>query len=1528
MKKIFFYAFALFWSLAIGLVGPVRAQSGITLLSPANGVNFSVGTTMTINWAYQARGGNLDVFTVELLLGNEVYRTIATSVAPANIPVAFQLTNELPVRNDYRIRVSRTNSPTDNVQTTAFTIGGGRTLALTTLNGGENLTKGQNAVINWNSNAPGNVRIELLRNGNPVQTIAEAAPGSSFTWLVPTSLADGGGYRLRLTNGNDRFLTTTSANDFSIGRVLAVTAPVGGEVWLRGAARNITWTSNVAENVRIELRRAGNLFRTLNASTAGTPAGTFAWTIPNDIPDGTNYRIRVVNTVDTLATATNPADFTIGNFLTFRNPAPGESAFRGTNFNIRWDTNLTGNGRVEVIRAGAVVAQLADNFLLSVGALGWAVPNNLPEATNYRIRITAAAPSTLVSESTEFAITSPLLSLVTPNGGELWNKGRVHRITWITNFGGDVRIDLIVNNAVAQNIVPSTPNNGGFDWTIPTNLANASTYRVRLTGIGGITITGESAANFTIGDAPTISILAPNGGESLPRNGNFNLRWQSNFSDNVRVELLRGGNVVLTPFSNIVNTNSVQWAVPNDLPLGNNYRIRVTNTVLSNVSAQSAGDFTIGLADSIVVAAPNGGERLARGSNVDIRWRTSLTSENVVIELLQNNAVVGGPIATVAANAGTFRWLVPNNVGTGENGYRIRIRTADSRVVGQSSNPFSLIEGIFRINVPAGGETWFLGLTNTVTWTTNLDGAVRLELLRGGATVQTLVASTTASQFDWAVPSSLTPAADYRLRLTSLVDNNRTALSGTFTLATPELRVTAPNGNESLLGNGFRTNITWVNNTGRPVLLELLRGTEVVQAIANNQTGTSFEWTPPDLPDGTNYSVRVSIVGSPAINDVSDAAFTIVRPSIRVVAPNGGENVVRDLTFNISWQSNLGNQLVRILLLNSQGAVIQDITPGGGLTANQSPWGWIVISSRFPTGTNFRIRIIAVNNDRVFGESASGFNIINDNVPPVISNLVQPRLLEINQTVQSLTTSATITDNVRLANVQVFFRPITAAASVGFTARPTESQGNVYSASLPSTLFDELGLEYYLEATDAAGNVSRTPRVAANLRYTSPQGLLIPNFRLGSAVEDYQIVAVPLTLDNPDALAVFRDEFNDYDPKNWRLFRYENQGNQEFNAEGFTNIELGRGYWLIAQPGALADPNQGPTINISTGTGSGPVVSPAQPFTLNLNQGWNLIGNPYRFNVQWNDVRTANNNSLSFGNLRTFNGAGFSDAARLAPFRGGFVFADGPVAVRVPVAKCATCRLEEEAPEALVNPLHARDWEVRFDLTVGHRRHQLSGLGMRSTASASKDEHDDMTLPRFMKYLEINFMHPEYFHPKFAKDVVPTADNHIWDFTVESNNDEKRSTLRWDNSYFGNARQLRLLDLELQRVIDMNQVNEYVFNNSAGKHRFRVFFGDPEFIARTVQPDEVALQAYPNPVGNRTQLAFALPPDWHQAQANLRVYNSLGQTVGVLTDGPLAAGFHQLGWQPANLPTGTYFCVLQLAHEGRTLRKTVKLVVE
>jgi hypothetical protein len=235
---------------------------------------------------------------------------------------------------------------------------------------------------------------------------------------------------------------------------------------------------------------------------------------------------------------------------------------------------------------------------------------------------------------------------------------------------------------------------------------------------------------------------------------------------------------------------------------------------------------------------------------------------------------------------------------------------------------------------------------------------------------------------------------------------------------------------------------------------------------------------------------------------------------------------------------------------------------------------------------------------------------------------------------------------------------------------------------------------------------------------------------------------------------------------------------------------------------------------------------------------------------------------------------------------------------------------------------------VRFDLAVGNRRHQLGGLGMRRTASPSKDEHDDMTVPRFIKYLEINFMHPEYFHPKFTKDVVPTADNHTWDFTVESNQADQRSTLRWDNAYFGNARQLVLLDLELQRVINMNQANEYVFNNASGKHRFRVFFGDAEFIARTVQPDQVALQAYPNPVGSSTQLAFALPPDWNQAQASIRVYNPLGQTVAELANGSLGAGFHHLPWQRGSLPTGTYFCVLQLAHEGRTLRKTVKLVLD
>lgn len=70
-----------------------------------------------------------------------------------------------------------------------------------------------------------------------------------------------------------------------------VNAPNGGESWVAGSTRNITWTTNNVFNVRIEYSLDnGAAWTTLSASTPAS-VGTYAWTLPN--VSSTQARVRV-----------------------------------------------------------------------------------------------------------------------------------------------------------------------------------------------------------------------------------------------------------------------------------------------------------------------------------------------------------------------------------------------------------------------------------------------------------------------------------------------------------------------------------------------------------------------------------------------------------------------------------------------------------------------------------------------------------------------------------------------------------------------------------------------------------------------------------------------------------------------------------------------------------------------------------------------------------------------------------------------------------------------------------------------------------------------------------------------------------------------------------------------------------------------------------------------------------------------------------------------------------------------------------
>ena len=76
----------------------------------------------------------------------------------------------------------------------------------------------------------------------------------------------------------------------------------------------------------------------------------------------------------------------------------------------------------------------------------------------------------------------------------------------------------------------------------------------------------------------------------------------------------------------------------------------------------------------------------------------------------------------------------------------------------------------------------------------------------------------------------------------------------------------------------------------------------------------------------------------------------------------------------------------------------------------------------------------------------------------------------------------------------------------------------------------------------------------------------------------------------------------------------------------------------------------------------------------------------------------------------------------------------------------------------------------------------------------------------------------------------------------------------------------------------------------------------------SISPGSFALaQNYPNPFNPSTTIRFTLPT---QQRVVLRVHDMAGRQVAMLADGEFPAGEHDLVWNAAGIPSGSYVCTL------------------
>jgi hypothetical protein len=95
---------------------------------------------------------------------------------------------------------------------------------------------------------------------------------------------------------------------------------------------------------------------------------------------------------------------------------------------------------------------------------------------------------------------SDTITVVRPNGGEVFRQGRRERIEWTSSkgVGSDVKIELLKKGNVVRTIKASTPNDGLFKWRVRRSAGTGKGFKIRIISVSDPSINDRTDGKFKI----------------------------------------------------------------------------------------------------------------------------------------------------------------------------------------------------------------------------------------------------------------------------------------------------------------------------------------------------------------------------------------------------------------------------------------------------------------------------------------------------------------------------------------------------------------------------------------------------------------------------------------------------------------------------------------------------------------------------------------------------------------------------------------------------------------------------------------------------------------------------------------------------------------------------------------------------------------------------------------------------------------------------------------------------------------------
>ena len=523
-----------------------------------------------------------------------------------------------------------------------------------------------------------------------------------------------------------------------------------------------------------------------------------------------------------------------------------------------------------------------------------------------------------------------------------------------------------------------------------------------------------------------------------------------------------------------------------------------------------------------------------------------------------------------------------------------------------------------------------------------------------------------------------------------------------------------------------------------------------------------------------------------------------------------------------------------------------------------------------------------------------------------------------------LTVRATLQSDIGIQSATLFYR---VGGADTFTPLRQSPSGQVvqYEATIAAENVTARGVDFFLTAGDTDEQTTRLPKEGFVSLPVATSGLTteVPG---GTSQTAFRMVGFPLQLDSNQLSQILEDDLGPQRPEQWRLFSISPNGLTDADGgyvevQNFSSaVQPGDAYWIITRNDVPI--TTGPGVSLPTDT----------PYEIDLQAGWNLISNPFAFELPLSSIGVTNS-SAALNDVQAYDGtfvplSAGSDA--LAPSEGYLV--------RLSDGGTGTLQLNPSLPVALTEAKQragARlDWAIDIAARVQQAQDRYNTAGVAPQAATAYDDLDRFEPPPIGAYVSVAFPHTNWgpYRGAYRRDVrPPTANVQDWTFEVRSNVRDAVTLSFSGLAAVPSSLSVWLVSEALGMRQNLRATPRYRFNaRTDGKPvAFRLLVGPSSAMERVLNeaapaPEQVQLFAnYPNPFTPSTTIRYALP---EARPVTLRVYDLLGREVATLRSAEREpAGTHTVVWDGrANdgqlAASGTYLYRLEAGGTARTGR--------